>query len=167
MCEGHILPSEGCWDYREILRARSIISTLYLRSQQSCWAGFSALAPNSSVAQQGIYRHHSLASGPPMAFTGINFGWCRQCTGCFSPAAVYYPIFLACLSPIFGCHSIIIKKIPVCLWAARKGLLIFTFFCCFQCIKILSVMLELLEEKRDFLQWDKARIERYFKAELV
>lgn len=74
----------------------------------------------------------SLASSPPTALTDINFAQCRQSVGCFSPAATSpfitpsCPIFLVFLASQY--FFITKRKVYVYLWAARKGLLVSTFF---------------------------------------
>lgn len=79
--------------------------------------------------------HRSLASRPPTALIGINFARRKQSVGCFLPAAASFflllPLLLVLSFSYFQLLQYIFitkKKKPVCLWAARKGLLIFTFF---------------------------------------
>jgi len=100
------------------------------------------------------FAGHRLASGPPTALTGVNFAWCRQSVGCFLPAATSLFLLLSLLHILSFSHFqlsqyfFITKKIPVCLWAARKGLLICTSFVVSDAKKIFPVMLKLCRRKK-------------------
>ena len=71
--------------------------------------------------------HCSLASGPPTALAGIQFAWCRQSVGCFSPAATSLFLLLPLLALSFSYFQLsqyfFITKKNTCLpMGCKKGL---------------------------------------------
>lgn len=53
--------------------------------------------PDAPGHDREFTGHRSLASGLPTALTGINFAWCRQSVGCFSPATASVLLLLPLL----------------------------------------------------------------------
>lgn len=106
----HTLPSERCWDAREVPQASTTLPGCFLSPGSGHLTWYQALT-------------HLL---PARIFTR-----CKQPLGRFSPAAISLFLLLPLLlSFALSHHSIAwkLKKIPVCPWVTRKGLLICSSF---------------------------------------